>query len=646
MRGRGLAFAIVCVLLSSAIVHVASPAVASVEVTEEWVATYGYLKGHDWPQGIAVDSSGNAYVTGQTAGIKNTDYLTVAYDSSGNTLWMARYKEPEDLVDVPFAITIDASSNVYVTGFSGSLRKEDYATIKYNSSGNELWVRRYDGPNNIDDKAHAIAVDSSGNVYVTGVSHVDEDNWDWATVAYDSSGNELWVARYDGPGNARDEAFEIVVGPSGNILVTGYSNGIGTGSDYTTIAYDSSGNELWVARYDGLGNGWDVAHSIGVDSSGNVYVTGQSLGNGTREDYATVAYDSSGNELWVARYDGAASIDEALDVVVTSSGNVHVTGRSMGTGTDLDCVTLAYDSSGNKLWVARYDGPGDPSGSGCRAIAADSSENVYVTGYSWGNGIIGLDYLTIAYDSSGNELWIMTYDGLVREDYRAFDIALDPSRNVYITGERWTDDTREDWVTIKYSQNWIPEPTEPTLDIDPDTLNLKSKGRWISAYIELYDGGDVRDIDVGTLLLNETIPAERWPTTIGDYDEDGVQDLMVKFNRSRVQEYIEGLNLSPGGAGIFGYYVTLTVTGVFKDGSTFECSDTIRVLTVERMVVEPSPFSYKPNQGMRIGGPESIRVQIRTRKPPPLLPLTGSFLSPLPRSLPPPSTALTPSPMA
>jgi hypothetical protein len=608
MRGRGLAFAIVCLLLFSAIVLVASPAVASVEATEEWVATYGYLRGSDRPRGIAVDSSGNAYVTGGTAG-RSGDYLTVAYDSSGNTLWMDRYKEDDS--EYPFAITIDASSNVYVTGFSGGPRRGDYATIKYDSSGNELWARTYDGPSNNDDWARAIAVDSSGNVYVTGESWVKEDDLDWATVAYDSSGNELWVARYDGPGNARDVAVGIAVGPSGRILVTGYSNGNGTGLDYTTIAYDSSGNELWVARYDGPGNARDEVRSMSLDSLGNVYITGQSMGIGTHNDYATVAYNSSGSELWVARYDGAAGGDVAFDIVATSSGNVHVTGHiGNATGTSCDCVTLAYDPFGNELWVARYYGPGDPSGSGCRGIAADPSGNVYVTGYSWGSGIIGSDYLTIAYDSSGNELWVMTHGGLVREEYTSTDIALDPSRNVYITGERWSRDTREDWVTIKYSQNWIPEPTEPTLDLDPDTLNLKSRGKWIAAYIELYDGREVSDIDVGTLLLNETIPAERWPTAIGDYDEDGIPDLMVKFNRSRVQEYIEGLNLSPGGAGIFGYFVTLTVTGSFNDGITFECRDRIRVVVVERMGVEPSPFSVAEYEGSMNRGLVVVQPQI------------------------------------
>ncbi|MFO0753612.1 MAG: hypothetical protein U0411_09850 [Thermodesulfovibrionales bacterium] len=102
---------------------------------------------------------------------------------------------------------------------------------------------------------------------------------DYATIAYDSSGNELWVARYNGPGNKGDGALALAVGPSGTIYVTGYGYGSGTNFDYATIAYDSSGNELWVARYNSPANGDDNATALAVGPSGTIYVTGCRYGN-------------------------------------------------------------------------------------------------------------------------------------------------------------------------------------------------------------------------------------------------------------------------------------------------------------------------------------------------------------------------------
>lgn len=105
------------------------------------------------------------------------------------------------------------------------------------------------------------------------------------------------------------------------------------------------------------------------------------------------------------------------------------------------------------------------------------------------------------------------------------------------------------------------------INIDPDTLNLKSKGKWITCYIELPEGYDVADIDVSTIMLNEQVSAELQPSEIGDYDDDGIADLMVKFNRAAVQEILEA-----------GDEVEITVTGELTDGTPFEGTDTIRVI--------------------------------------------------------------------
>jgi len=253
--------------------------------------------------------------------------------------WVARYDGLGNGEDKAEAIAVDAAGNVYVTGYSeGSGTENDYATVKYNSSGVEQWVARYDGPGSGGDWATAIAVDGAGNVYVTGSSEGSEGeyNYDYATVRYNSSGVEQWVARYDGPASGYDWAHAIAVGDAGNVYVTGYSEGSGTENDYATVKYSSSGDQQWVAWYDGPGSENDVARAIALDGSGNVYVTGESEG-----DYVTIKYNPEGVEEWVARYNGPGNGGDYARSIAVDAGNVYVTGWSYGSGT-FDYATVKY----------------------------------------------------------------------------------------------------------------------------------------------------------------------------------------------------------------------------------------------------------------------------------------------------------------
>src|SRR5260370_11363774 len=181
--------------------------------------------------------------------------------------WAARYNGLGNQADGAEAIALDAEGNVYVTGFTwvGSSPSYDYATIKYGPTGNQLWVTQYDGTTNGSDHAQAMAHDGEGNVYATGESYgyaSDTDANDYATIKYDTDGNELWVARYNGPGNGYDGAKAIALDSSGNVYVTGTSEGA-TGFNYATIKYGACGNELWVARYDsGRANTFHFAKAL------------------------------------------------------------------------------------------------------------------------------------------------------------------------------------------------------------------------------------------------------------------------------------------------------------------------------------------------------------------------------------------------
>lgn len=363
---------------------------------QQWASRYnGPGNTDDLAYRIAVDGSGNVYVTGASSGITSGhDFTTIKYNSSGDSLWVRRYNGPGNGGDDAYSLAVDSSGNVYVTGYSIGING-DYLTIKYNSAGDTLWVRRADW--GAHDVATSIDVDGSGNVYVTGLSY-RFSGYAYLTIKYNSAGVEKWVREYDSFGY--DVAHSIAADGSGNVYVTGYSAGSGT-DDYLTIKYDSSGTQKWFRRYNGPGNSYDTAYSLVLDISGNIYVSGSSTGSGTGTDYAAIKYNSLGDSLWVRRYNGPGNgVDAARSLLLDGSGNLYLTGASTGIGTGNDFATIKYNSSGVQQWVERYNGPGNGSDY-AYSLALDGSGNIYVTGASVGSGT-GNDYATIKYSQTGS----------------------------------------------------------------------------------------------------------------------------------------------------------------------------------------------------------------------------------------------------
>jgi len=132
------------------------------------------------------------------------------------------------------------------------------------------------------------------------------------------------------------------------------------------------------------------------------------------------------------------------------------------------------------------------------------------------------------------------------------------------------DENNTDYYPLMKPWPWV----SASVNINPDTLNLKSRGRWITAYIELPKGYDVKDINVSSIALNNTILAEMRPTGFGDEDGDGITNLMVKFDRGDLIEYM----LSSMDKTEKFITITLTITGKLNDGTMFEGSNTITVM--------------------------------------------------------------------
>jgi len=385
-----------------------------------WVKRHNGLgNGDDRSNAIVLDDSGNVYVTGSSTGIGTYgDFFTIKYNSSGDTIWTRSWDSDFHQGDGAQDIELDPFGNIYVTGSSyRGGNAWDCVTIKYNSSGVEQWASLYSGQLGDFDLASSLAVDNSGNAYVTGRCGANGSG-EYLTIKYDSDGDTLWTRKYDGPANGVDEADAIVLDESGNVYVTGRSLGNTSGYDYATIKYNPSGDTLWIRRYNGTANDIDEAYAIAVDVLGNVYVTGESNGAGTSIDYLTIKYNSSGDVIWTQRYNGPEfAWDIAYSITVDDLGNAYVTGESNGGSPGyIDYATVKYNASGIEQWVKRYNGPVN-SGDYGKRIAVDDSGNVYVAGYSPGNEF-NYDFVTIKY--SENVTSINEYGIGLPENYFLF----------------------------------------------------------------------------------------------------------------------------------------------------------------------------------------------------------------------------------
>src|SRR5215467_9589771 len=200
------------------------------------------------------------------------------------------------------------------------------------------------------------------------------------------------------------------------------------------------GSQLWVARYHGPSNTGD-ASSVAVSPGGRrVFVTGVSQGSTSGLDYATAAYNAAtGARLWVTRYNGPGDGEDGAKSVAVSPGGgmVFVTGYSQGTAvaSSLDYATVAYNAAtGARLRVTRYDGPGNGRDFAHALAVSPGGGTVYVTGQS--KAAAQGDYATVAYNAAtGAQRWAALYHGPATGQDTAFSVAVSPGGGaVYVTG--------------------------------------------------------------------------------------------------------------------------------------------------------------------------------------------------------------------
>jgi len=376
-------------------------------------------------------------------------------------LWVARYDNPVQGDNADDAVALAPSpdgSMVFVTGSSyGSGTRQDYATVAYDTrSGDQVWVARYDGPGNDVDLPAAIAVSPDGSaVFVTGRSMGSNELFNYATVAYAAaSGQRLWHARYGQDGSAS----ALGVSPDGSaVFVTGTDVGLTGDQAYATVTYDArSGQRLWARRYHSA-HGYAIGTALGVAPDGSkVFVSGSSIESTSGLVYTTVAYRATdGKPLWVSHYVGPCSARACNDsnviglVVGPNGAEVYVSGWAFDKG-GRDFVTVAYRASdGATTWVSRF-APGGIYNYVSAVVVSPDSSTVFVTGETPSNGFF--DYVTVAYDASaGDQRWVSRYDGpLHGEDYPLAAAPLPDGSAVVVTGASQGLGTYEDYATVAY----------------------------------------------------------------------------------------------------------------------------------------------------------------------------------------------------
>ncbi|HOZ01684.1 MAG TPA: SBBP repeat-containing protein [Candidatus Syntrophosphaera sp.] len=389
----------------------------------------------------------------------------------GGTGWDQPYSQATDsngnnYVVFLFQDTVTIGTYTFVS--SGSF---DFLIAKLDPNGNCLWATRTGGTG--DDRCYDIAIDSSGNSYVTGIFTGDVDfhvitqtsvgDWDIFVAKIDPDGNWLWVRRAGG--NGEDWGYSLATDSSGNSYLTGYFN---LAANFGTIALTSSGNfDTFIAKVDTFGN-WlwairaggtntDLGYGITLDGNQNIYVAGvymgtgvfgaSTLGNSGDYDVYLGKLDSAGNWLWAKRT-GGVSTDWCWTIDTDGDGNLYATGNFYGSS-DFGTTTLTssgssdiyvckLDTNGNWLWARSAGGTGEEWGYG---LTTDNSGNIYITGGFSESATFGMTQLTsngskdiyvANLDSGGNWHWAISA-GAVDTD-SGMSVSFDSNENLYIQG--------------------------------------------------------------------------------------------------------------------------------------------------------------------------------------------------------------------
>jgi hypothetical protein len=424
---------------------------------------------YDRAEAVTVDGARNVYVAGSVDSDGTGGFAVVKLSPQGSVLWTGRYNGSQGGVGgSALAVATDSAGNVYAAGWTGDgvifNNNIDYLVVAFGPDGTQQWAQRYDGPAHGYDQATEIAVDAAGNAYVSGFSYGQNQNqaYDWTTHKYSPSGTLQWERRLSGPGTNDDRVADMMLGPDGNLVLTGFTKNTGDGmtNDVETVTYDPAGNVVWQRRWTDTAGSHETPVDLDIDAAGRITVTGTTAESAS--PYAvptpvTLRYDKAGNLLQVIR-EGGASVD------ADGSGNLVLAGFFFAPP-GVSSVAR-YDAAGARVWSTPLTVSAEDALSGL-TVRADSAGAVTLAATIRDVFVHNDDYLTVRYAPDGRELWRHRFNGPVGGDDRVAGLAIDAADAAVVTGTSWNDylssnGTADDIVTLRFSAATAPALVAPS----------------------------------------------------------------------------------------------------------------------------------------------------------------------------------------
>jgi hypothetical protein len=343
--------------------------------------------------------------------------------------WMKYYPDSSTFKASSGFIALDDSGNVYVTGLGEVSNVYRYCTMKYNPSGVQQWVTFYLGTNSGGRIPYDITTDKNSNVYVAGYDYTSTNGFNFCTIKYNSSGIQQWIKFFDYPTHYDDEAKKIAVDNAGNIYVSGFSELCQFSCKiYTLLKYTNNGDFIWSKSYGNETPGGDIG-DMKIDNDCNIYITG-SIDN--CDDAAIIKFDSSGQQQWVntVHKDGGCTIGKSI--ALDNYKNIIVTGQTYKDN-GYSSFTVKYTPTGVQQWIRKIEPilP-DTDSYASSGIEVDKVGDIYISGFYKHNSQSPMKFFIVKYSSNGDSLWSQTDTDSLSPPFYYMDI--DKDDNIYLAG--------------------------------------------------------------------------------------------------------------------------------------------------------------------------------------------------------------------